>query len=287
MEKTPFWPIDFFYKGLVIHVVFSLVIWLQCIFAFLVSVATLRLAGDDVRAAPARTDRAGRGSRRFSLPVRAGLSRGDAARAHQLHSDHSPSGLRHRPSGAGPGRARAGRSSFDQSAGTACLRAAARSRNGAWRLRLSSGADLFRRRRNAARGEGELASRDGTVLGRRSRAAIRLRCADGDELVDPCAHEPRRRGGRQPRLPRLRRPHRADRDRGAGVLRGFLSVLRRSARGVPPAAVRHRRADAYLRGLACRPRPPLAGPDGHGAIRPSSRSRCRLLCSRSAASWDS
>ena len=52
MEKTPFWPIDFFYKGLVIHVVFSLVIWLQGIFAFLVTVGTLRLAGDGVRAAP-------------------------------------------------------------------------------------------------------------------------------------------------------------------------------------------------------------------------------------------
>src|SRR5580693_8580463 len=52
MEKTPFWPIDFFYKGLVIHVVFSLVIWLQGVFAFLVSVATMKLAGDDVRAAP-------------------------------------------------------------------------------------------------------------------------------------------------------------------------------------------------------------------------------------------
>src|SRR5580700_7172611 len=51
MEKTPFWPIDFFYKGLVIHVVFSLLIWLQGVFAFLVSVATLKLAGDDVRAA--------------------------------------------------------------------------------------------------------------------------------------------------------------------------------------------------------------------------------------------
>jgi cytochrome c oxidase subunit 1 len=52
MEKTPFWPIDFFYKGLVIHVVFSLVIWLMGVFAFLVSVATLRLAGGDVRAGP-------------------------------------------------------------------------------------------------------------------------------------------------------------------------------------------------------------------------------------------
>jgi cytochrome c oxidase subunit I len=52
MERTPFWPIDFFYKGLVIHVVFSLVIWLQGVFAFLISVGTLKLAGDDVRAAP-------------------------------------------------------------------------------------------------------------------------------------------------------------------------------------------------------------------------------------------
>ena len=52
MEKTPLWPIDFFYKGLVIHVVFSLVIWLMGVFAFLVSAATLRLAGDDVRATP-------------------------------------------------------------------------------------------------------------------------------------------------------------------------------------------------------------------------------------------
>jgi hypothetical protein len=57
MEKTPLWPIDFFYKGLVIHVVFSLVIWLLAIFAFLVSVATLQGAGEasgaeDLRAAP-------------------------------------------------------------------------------------------------------------------------------------------------------------------------------------------------------------------------------------------
>jgi cytochrome c oxidase subunit I len=52
MEKTPFWPIDFFYKGLVIHVVFSLVIWLMGVFALLVSVATLTLASEAVRAAP-------------------------------------------------------------------------------------------------------------------------------------------------------------------------------------------------------------------------------------------
>jgi cytochrome c oxidase subunit 1 len=66
MEKTPFWPIDFFYKGLVIHVVFSLVIWLQGVFAFLVSVATLKLAGDDVRAAP--LGRLGQGAVLLAFP---------------------------------------------------------------------------------------------------------------------------------------------------------------------------------------------------------------------------
>ena len=93
MEKTPFWPIDFFYKGLVIHVIFSLVIWLQGIFAFLVSVATLKLAGDDVRAAP--LGRIGQGAvlAGVSLPVRAGLPRRHPAGADQLHSDHSPSRL--------------------------------------------------------------------------------------------------------------------------------------------------------------------------------------------------
>jgi cytochrome c oxidase subunit I len=66
MEKTPFWPIDFFYKGLVIHVVFSLVIWLQGVFAFLISIATLKLAGDDVRAAP--LGRIGQGAVLLAFP---------------------------------------------------------------------------------------------------------------------------------------------------------------------------------------------------------------------------
>jgi hypothetical protein len=52
MENAPFWPLGFFYKGLVIHVVFSLVIWLMGIFAFLVAVATRELSGEDMRMAP-------------------------------------------------------------------------------------------------------------------------------------------------------------------------------------------------------------------------------------------
>jgi hypothetical protein len=66
MEKTPFWPIDFFSKGLVIHVAFSLVVWLQGVFAFLVAVATLELAGDGVRAAP--LGRIGQGAMALAFP---------------------------------------------------------------------------------------------------------------------------------------------------------------------------------------------------------------------------
>src|ERR1700683_4671414 len=67
MEKTPFWPIDFFYKGLVIHVIFSLVIWLQGVFAFLVAVAPVKLAGGHgVRAAP--LGRVGQGAVLLAFP---------------------------------------------------------------------------------------------------------------------------------------------------------------------------------------------------------------------------
>ena len=52
MDEAPFWPIGFFYKGLVIHVVFSLVIWLMGVFAFLVTAATQRASGGSLRAAP-------------------------------------------------------------------------------------------------------------------------------------------------------------------------------------------------------------------------------------------
>src|SRR5208282_5429861 len=52
MDKAPFWPIRFFYKSLVIHVVFSLVIWLMGVFAFLVTVATEQASSDSLRAAP-------------------------------------------------------------------------------------------------------------------------------------------------------------------------------------------------------------------------------------------
>ncbi len=52
MDKAPLWPIDFFYKGLVIHVIFSLVIWLVGVFAFLTTGATREAAGEAPRARP-------------------------------------------------------------------------------------------------------------------------------------------------------------------------------------------------------------------------------------------
>jgi hypothetical protein len=50
MDKATLWPIGFFYKGLVIHVIFSLVIWLLGVFAFLTTVATRQAAGGMPRA---------------------------------------------------------------------------------------------------------------------------------------------------------------------------------------------------------------------------------------------
>jgi heme/copper-type cytochrome/quinol oxidase subunit 1 len=43
------WPLDFFAKGLVIHVIFSLVVWFLTVFALLVSMATAEVGGEGVR----------------------------------------------------------------------------------------------------------------------------------------------------------------------------------------------------------------------------------------------
>jgi hypothetical protein len=66
MEEAPFWPLGFFYKGLVIHVVFSLVIWLLGVFAFLVAAATLANGAESLRAAP--LGRIGQGIALVSFP---------------------------------------------------------------------------------------------------------------------------------------------------------------------------------------------------------------------------
>ena len=196
MEKTPFWPIDFFYKGLVIHVVFSLVIWLQGVFAFLVSVATLKLAGDDVRAAP--LGRIGQGAVLVAFPC---LFAPAFLEATQPELTNYIPIIRHPAYDIGllalalgvlapvvrllvnlPGRL-----------ASAPPLAVAMALGG---FVYVSRVDLFCRRHDAARACRRAGVARGIVLGRRSRAAIRLRRAHGDELVDPCAHEPGRRGGR-------------------------------------------------------------------------------------------
>ncbi len=45
VEKMALWPLDFFNKGLVIHVVFSFVVWFLSVFGAILSIATVRLGG--------------------------------------------------------------------------------------------------------------------------------------------------------------------------------------------------------------------------------------------------
>jgi hypothetical protein len=45
VENIPMWPLDFFNKGLVIHVVFSFIVWFLSVFGAILSIATVRLGG--------------------------------------------------------------------------------------------------------------------------------------------------------------------------------------------------------------------------------------------------
>lgn len=49
IEAYAFWPLDFFYKGLVIHVVFSLVVWFLTLFALLASFAAAKISEGGLR----------------------------------------------------------------------------------------------------------------------------------------------------------------------------------------------------------------------------------------------
>ena len=206
MEKTPFWPIDFFYKGLVIHVVFSLVIWLQGVFAFLVSVATLKLAGDDVRAAP--LGRIGQGVVLVAFPF---LFAPAFLEATQPELTNYIPIIRHPAYDLGllalalgvlapvvrllinlPGRLT-----------SAPPLAVAMALGGfVYVLALI----CFGVAATLLAQSGELASREELFWGGGHVLQFVYAGAHADELVDPRAHEPRRRGGRQPRLPRARSP---------------------------------------------------------------------------------
>lgn len=45
VENISLWPLDFFNKGLVIHVVFSFIVWFLSVFGGILSIATVRLGG--------------------------------------------------------------------------------------------------------------------------------------------------------------------------------------------------------------------------------------------------
>jgi len=49
IEAYAFWPLDFFAKGLVIHVVFSLVVWFLTLFALLASFAAVKISQNGLR----------------------------------------------------------------------------------------------------------------------------------------------------------------------------------------------------------------------------------------------
>ena len=234
MEKTPFWPIDFFYKGLVIHVVFSLVIWLQGVFAFLVSVATLKLARRRRARRAARADRAGRGSRwlfpacsrRLSLRPRSPSSpitfRSFAIRP--MTSDclvlalgvlapvvrllvNLPGRLKSAP----PLAVAMALGGFVYVLALICFGVAgnaARATKGSWRRAMNCS------------GAAATCCNSSTPALMVTNWSILARMSLGEEAVDNRV------------FLASRCPHRADRDRGAGVLRDFRSLLRPSARGV-------------------------------------------------------
>jgi hypothetical protein len=66
-ERIIHWPLEFFSKGLVIHVVFSLVVWFLAIFALLASLATLEMA--DGKAVAGGTGRLGLAFVAMSFPL--------------------------------------------------------------------------------------------------------------------------------------------------------------------------------------------------------------------------
>ncbi len=49
IDSLGFWPLDFFRRGLVVHVIFSLIVWFLTVFALLASLATAKMTGERVR----------------------------------------------------------------------------------------------------------------------------------------------------------------------------------------------------------------------------------------------
>ena len=154
MDKAPFWPIGFFYKGLVIHVVFSLVIWLMGVFAFLVTAATERAGGERLRAAP--LGRIGQGVALVAFPCLFAPAFFDATEPEL--TNYIPL-IRHPAYDLGLLLLAAGvlapvSAPVPQPAWTAAAAAGADARHVGRRSRLSAGARFLRHRRHSPRPRG-------------------------------------------------------------------------------------------------------------------------------------
>ena len=291
MDKAPFWPIGFFYKGLVIHVVFSLAIWLLTIFAFLTSYATLRLAGEDTRAAA--LGRLGQGAVLVAFPclfAPAFLNATQPELTNYIPLIRHPAydfGLLALAVGI---LAPVGRLAANLPGRRAALPPVA--------LAMSVGGFIYCVALLCFAIAGVLLARHrrprvltrAVVMGRRPCAAVRLRDADADELVDPRPPQPGGEGCGRPHL-----------SAGGPLHRGAFDMWRRSSmprfRRFPSAQHEAFRLLQFgialpsllVRRFAARQRPGAraARRGGHGAIRPSSPWPCRWRCSPSAASWAS
>ena len=263
MDKAPFWPIGFFYKGLVIHVVFSLAIWLLTIFAFLTSYATLSLAGEDTRAAA--LGRLGQGAVLVAFPCLFAPAFLDATQPEL--GNYIPL-IRHPAYDLGLLAlavgilAPVGRLAANLPGRRAALPPVA--------LAMSVGGFIYCVALLCFAIAGVLLARTrrprvltrAVVMGRRPCAAVRLRDADADELVDPRPPQPGGEGCGRPHLSARGPLHRGAFDCGAGLLCRVSAVFRGAARSVPPAAVRDRPAFAPRRRFAARQRPGVGRPSG-------------------------
>ena len=196
VESVLPWMVDFFYKGLVIHVVFSLAIWLINVIAFIVSYATCEIAGARLSA----LGRIGQGFVLVAFPCLFAPAFFPSAEprlvnyipliGHPLYDI----GLVLLALGVLMPVARL----FANLPGSSVAPLAARLRRRSDRGHLCRRADQLRHRRPRAGAERRSRQRARTVqLGRRPCAAIRQCGADADQLGDSRPPELRRQGARR------------------------------------------------------------------------------------------
>ena len=255
MDKAPLWPIGFFYKGLVIHVVFSLVIWLLGVFAFLATVATREVAGEAPRAWA--LGRIGQGVVLVAFPCLFAPAFLDQAQPEL--TNYVPL-FAIRPTMSASCCWRSGCSRLSSACSSICP---AGGRLPTLAVSMALAGFVFVLALVSFAVAGVLLARQDRLLTDREALfwggghllqfvyAILLR----HQLADFGAPQPRGGGGRRPHHPPRRLDHRPLRHPRADLLPDVRSLLRKAARRLPPAAVRSGAADAFVRGCADRERP--------------------------------